>query len=284
MEDTQTQQPRFAFGANWQAFLNTLTEERIQEAERSLREMLVVDNLQGQRILDIGSGSGLFSLAARRLGARVHAFDYDPQSVACTEALKRRYFPDDPDWCIEQGSVLDADYLQTLGRFDGVYAWGVLHHTGNLSQALDNAALPVKPGGWLFIAIYNDQGLASRLWQRIKRAYCAGPLSRWLLSAVFLPAFALLHVLVGMVKYRHPLGQFIHYKRRRGMSIHHDWIDWLGGYPFEVAKPEEIFQRYWQQGFTLENLRTTNRLGCNEFVFRQSRCASDAPTPPSANA
>jgi len=29
------------------------------------------------------------------LGARVHSFDYDPQSVACTAELKRRYFEGD---------------------------------------------------------------------------------------------------------------------------------------------------------------------------------------------
>jgi len=175
--------------------------------------------------------------------------------------------------------VLDTGYLRGLGSFDGVYAWGVLHHTGNLEQALENAALVVKPGGWLFLAIYQDQGWRSRCWQRIKRAYCSGTVPRVLLSALFIPLFALLHVLVGLLKYRHPLGQFIHYKRRRGMSIHHDWIDWLGGYPFEVARPEVIFQFYRRRGFVLENLLTTCRLGCNEFVFRRGQCANDAPTP-----
>jgi len=82
--------------------------------------MLKVDTLTGKRFLDIGSGRGLFSLDARRLGAKVHSFDYDPQSVACTVELRRRYFPDDPDWQVKQGSALDGLYLDSLGEFDGV--------------------------------------------------------------------------------------------------------------------------------------------------------------------
>ncbi|MBX6392111.1 MAG: 50S ribosomal protein L11 methyltransferase, partial [Burkholderiales bacterium] len=121
--DTEISQgERFAFGANWTRFLKTLDEVRIAKAEESLRQMLALQRLDGLRFLDVGSGSGLFSLAARRLGATVHSFDYDPQSVACTSELKRRYFPDDPQWLVEQGSVLDRPYLDQLGRFDIVYS------------------------------------------------------------------------------------------------------------------------------------------------------------------
>jgi predicted RNA methylase len=102
---------RFEFGANWLRFLGVLNDERISKAEQSLCEMLGVDSLVGKRFLDAGSGSGLFSLAARRLGAEVHSFDYDPQSVACTRELKNRYFPKDEAWVIEEASVLDRDYL-----------------------------------------------------------------------------------------------------------------------------------------------------------------------------
>jgi len=96
----KTSDARFQFGKNWQRFLSILDEERISEAERSLKEMLEIDNLHGKTFVDIGSGSGLFSLAARRLGAKVHSFDYDPVSVACTKELKRRYFNDDSKWSI----------------------------------------------------------------------------------------------------------------------------------------------------------------------------------------
>src|SRR5207237_4161917 len=153
---------RFEFGKNWSRFLNVLDERRIARAEESLKQMLEVDDLEGKRFLDIGSGSGLFSLAARRLGARVHSLDYDPQSIACTKELRRRYFNKDSDWRIEEGSALDADYLKSLGTFDVVYSWGVLHHTGAMWSALENAQLPVAEGGKLFVAIYNDLGSRSR--------------------------------------------------------------------------------------------------------------------------
>src|SRR5512135_1518855 len=128
---------RFEFGRNWQRFLSVLDADRIAAAERSLGKLLASPSLAGQSFLDVGSGSGLFSLAARRLGARVHSFDYDPQSVCCTAELKRRYFPDDEAWTIEHGSVLDHAYMARLGTFDVTYSFGVLHHTGQMWQALE---------------------------------------------------------------------------------------------------------------------------------------------------
>src|SRR5206468_969431 len=143
---------RFTFGDNWAAFLRILDDERIRAAEDSLKAKLEAGRLDGKRFLDAGSGSGLFSLAARRLGAQVVSFDFDPESVACTAELKRRYFPDDPDWRVEQGSVLDRDFLSGLGTFDIVYSWGVLHHTGAMWDALDKVEGLVGTKGQLFIA------------------------------------------------------------------------------------------------------------------------------------
>ena len=261
---------RFRFGSNWSAFLRTLDEDRIREAECSLKEMLGVKDLKGKRFLDAGSGSGLFSLAARRLGAEVHSFDYDPESVACTRELKNRYFNDDANWTVEEASVLDKSYLKSLGKFDVVYSWGVLHHTGNMQDALHNVMIPLAEPGTLFIAIYNDQGIISKFWTIVKRTYCSGHTGRFLACGVFIPYFALRVVISGMHRFGNPLAAFSKYRKQRGMSVYHDWIDWLGGYPFEVASPESIFDLYKNNGFVLGKMITTNASGCNQFVLTLS--------------
>lgn len=268
------QRQRFAFGRNWQRFLKHLNEHRIHKAEESLRNMLGVESLAGKRFLDIGSGSGLFSLAARRLGAEVHSFDYDPQSVACTRYLRDRFSPGDAHWVVESGSILDEAYVRALGEFDIVYSWGVLHHTGDMWRALHDATLPVVSGGLLFIAIYNDQGPWSHRWLKIKRIYNRLPwVLRFPYAIVVLGLYEIRHMAPDILRLR--LGSYVrkwtHYadSSLRGMSKWHDMVDWIGGYPFEVAKPEDILIFMRARGGQLERMRTVaGGSGCNEFVFR----------------
>jgi 2-polyprenyl-6-hydroxyphenyl methylase/3-demethylubiquinone-9 3-methyltransferase len=266
---------RFKFGDNWTAFLHVIDEARISEAESSMVRMLG-PAFRGATFIDVGCGSGLFSLAAMRLGAaRVHSFDFDAQSAACAAELKRRYFPDSSRWTVEQGSVLDERYLATLGSWDIVYSWGVLHHTGRMWDALGRVAALVKEGGLLAIAIYNDQGPLSVGWTLVKRNYNRGPLRRTLIMGVFALYCVCRGLVVDLIKRRNPLTRYREYKRVRGMSVVTDWRDWLGGYPFEVAKPEEIFSFYRKRGFALEGLTTCGgRWGCNEFVLRNASVES----------
>jgi 2-polyprenyl-6-hydroxyphenyl methylase/3-demethylubiquinone-9 3-methyltransferase len=261
---------RFAFGANWSAFLRLVDEPRIRTAVQSLTEMLSVNDLRGRRFIDVGSGSGLFSLAAHRLGAEVHSFDYDPASVACTTELRRRFARGQPAWVAEAGSVLDIDYIASLGQYDVVYSWGVLHHTGAMWAACDQVTKLVAPGGQLFIALYNDQGARSSRWRRVKQFYCSGRLPRALVLASYVPYVVTRNFVADLLWGRNPVRRYRDYREARGMSMMHDWIDWLGGFPFEVAKPEEVFEFYRARGFELMRLRTCGgSVGCNEYVFRR---------------
>lgn len=261
---------RFEFGKNWRRFLACLNDDRIEAARCSLADLLRVDTLRGRKFLDVGSGSGLFSLAAMRLEAdEVCSFDYDPASVACTEELKRRHFPDNARWRILEGSVLDEAFLGSLGRYDVVYSFGVLHHTGAMWRAVDNVRSMVTPGGQVYLAIYNDQGWKSRAWRGVKKLYCrTPPVFR---PALFLPIpvfYELKWNIAALLRGRAPFASW-RGQGERGMNPWHDWIDWLGGYPFEVARPEEVFESFRKHGFGLEKLVTClGGFGNNEFVFR----------------
>lgn len=257
---------RFSFGKNWERFLNTLNEDRIAKAEASLQTMLGLNRFDGLSFLGAGSGSGLFSLAARRLGANVVSFDYDPQSVACTQELRNRYFPNNEQWRVDEGSVLDTNYLTQLGQYDIVYSWGVLHHTGALWSALRNVIPLVKEEGVLFVAIYNDQGYISQRWARIK---CNYNKHKWLRPILLTYGLIQAWGITTLLDLYHlkPFASWREYGKERGMSPWQDVVDWIGGWPFEVASPEAIFRFYREHGFHLQELVTRQGLGCNEFVF-----------------
>ncbi len=257
---------RFAFGKNWQRYARKLTDGQIRCAEQSLTRMLKLESLHGVKFLDVGSGSGLFSLAAVRLGAEVVSIDLDEDSVECTLSLRSRYAPD-AKWEVRQGSVLDKNFLHDLGTFDVVYAWGVLHHTGSMWEAFGNVATSVKEGGLLYIGIYNDQGTISSLWRTIKRAYNASPRA---VQFCFVLGYAFLGLIYRGVRrlIRENSTQRNEYGNRdRGMKYYYDIVDWLGGYPYEVARPEQIFLASRDRGFELLELVTKSGSGCNEFVF-----------------
>jgi 2-polyprenyl-6-hydroxyphenyl methylase/3-demethylubiquinone-9 3-methyltransferase len=266
---------RFQFGKNWQHFLLVINDERVTLAENSLRKLLGQTRFDGRSFLDVGSGSGLFSLAARRLGARVHSFDYDPQSVACTKELRRRYFGHDANWTIEEASVLDRDFLGRLGEYDIVYSWGVLHHTGAMWSALENVKPLVRMGGQLYIAIYNDLGAITQRWHAIKRRYNALPPT---LRMPFATAFIVVsesRTLLAHVRNRDLKGYvrtWTDYQKlsTRGMSRWHDWLDWIGGYPYEFASLEAIVDAFDKDGFRLTAIEDrSSGTGCNEFVFKR---------------
>lgn len=246
-----------------------IDEDKIRAAETSLQTMLGVETLSNRSFLDAGSGSGLFSLAARRLGAApVVSFDFDVDSVACTQLTREKFEGADSDWTVMQGDLLNQTWLADLGQFDIVYSWGVLHHTGNMWQAIENVCGLVKPGGTLFISIYNDQGWISRAWVRVKQAYNRGGLStRLVLLALYMGLFYSVRTVWGIRRLESP--RIWYQSSARGMTVWHDAVDWIGGYPFETATPEEIETFLAKRGFRTVRSTIKSGSGCNEFVLER---------------
>ncbi len=258
----------FDFGENWSAYATTITEADILEAEKGLLRLLSLDQIQNAKFLDIGCGSGLHSLAAIRLGAAsVSAFDFDPLSVATTEQTLNRYAPDGNFTC-QVNSIL-ADHNASAGAYDIVYSWGVLHHTGSMWEAIENATKMVAPGGKLVIAIY----LKTRFcwfWKREKRLFTTLP--NWLRLPIVW-SYAGLCILRILARKENPYTHIAHYNKDRGMNWYRDRVDWLGGYPYESASAEEIIAFLQARDGRLDkSLATTPGLGvfgsgCAEYVF-----------------
>jgi len=264
---------RFEFGKNWTSFLGEIDDFRIQQAILSIQSLLNGKEFAGKTFLDVGSGSGLMSLAARKLGMHVVSFDYDPASVVCTNKLKEEYFTDDPAWLVYQGSVLDKSFLSGLGTFDFVYSWGVLHHTGDMWSALDNLLALVTDKGSVVVALYNDQGIWSKVWKIIKVTYNKLPryLKTLFVVLVMMPReLKILAIPILKGKIRVVINRYSQSGNNRGMNWWHDMVDWVGGYPFEVSKPEDVFYFFKKRGFSLIELKTcAGELGCNEYVFEK---------------
>lgn len=252
---------RFGFGQNWRKYLKRLTPSRITKAKTSLQNMLGKESLKKHSFIDIGSGSGLFSLAAWQLGATVHSFDFDQDSVECTMKLRLDFNAPKNEWGIERASILDEDLVKRLGRYDIVYSWGVLHHTGNMQLACQQAAKLCNPGGLLFIAIYNSQGVISHYWWVVKWIYNTGLIGKYLMTLLHIPYLFILRFVFRAITGR------LHIER--GMSIWFDMHDWLGGMPFEVASAEKIEATFSEIGYTLvKKSLVGSKHGCNEFVFK----------------
>lgn len=289
---------KFWFGKNWTNYVeNALDDGSLDEARQSMLNCLPSDEYRGHTFLDVGCGSGIFSLTASRLGCtKVVSFDADANSVAATRSVKDRYqhlVPPGCDWQIFEGSILDASVLDA--RADIVYSWGVLHHTGEMWKAIGNAASMVHPGGWLILAIYN-RAPYSESWRRFKRFFnlCPGLVQR----LIVLLAIAWRHTgeayvfLVSTLKGL-PRSRF---RQGRGMTLRYDAIDWLGGYPYEYASFDEVKTFVESLGFSLSKTITrmeatatdeyrrhsklttklfngyaylTNSTGNNEFVFQK---------------
>lgn len=253
-----TERVSFSFGENWLKYSENLSPEQLQHARDDLDRLVVAENIRGRSFADIGAGSGIVSLSALSLGAAsVVSIDRDEKSVASCLRMRDRF--NNPNWTIRTGSILDPAFVDSLGSFDIVYSWGVLHHTGAMWDAIRNAAALSRPGGLFVIAIYNRTA-TSAFWLWYKRLYNrrGDAMKNILAAALFLP-----RALIRAMRLRNP------FRGDRGMSIWYDAVDWAGGLPYEYASFDEIRSFVEPLGFKLEGSTRTSRIGCNEFVFRR---------------
>lgn len=256
---------RYDFGRNWSELAERFEEERVARAAADLSRL--VGDLEGRTFLDVGCGSGLHAVAALRLGARsVHAIDYDPDSVATTQAVLTR-FAADGDWRVERGDALAAGGLPP-GPFDVVYSWGVLHHTGDVWRAIDNTASRVGPGGRLAVALYVRTKFCPA-WTVEKRIYAR---HAWLRPLVKYP-FAGALLAARAVRNRDAISHVRDYRRTRGMEFLVDVDDWLGGYPYESVVAADLETAVEGLGLRLDASFNTAPgvglfgTGCGEWRF-----------------
>lgn len=258
MTDLTSQETHFRFGENWRDFSQLIDDPRIRQSDEGVARLLSHSDLRGRTVIDIGCGSGLPALSMLRAGAaHVTCVDIDPDSVATTRRVLSAHAPAQA-WSAERGSVFDLS-----GAYDVVYSWGVLHHTGAMWAAVDKAMGLVKPGGLLAIAIYAKTPFCD-LWRLEKRVYSRLPAP---VQKLINLAYTGPRVLARALKLSGGV--------RRGMDLWHDGHDWLGGYPYESASPEEIHFHLHRAGFEpVRELLAKRRLGvtgtgCDEYVFRR---------------
>lgn len=263
------------FGENFRDnLLANFSEEQLNDAKRFIQEYLDKDSLDGLTFLDAGCGSGVFTLAAALLRAKVTSFDIDNIAIENTKTLLHEY---DLSFDVNllKGSVLDYDFLTSLGKFDTVLCWGVAHHCGDMWRCIDYMTMLVNKGGKLHLGIYNHaDGWGfypdgrfgpSSFWKKIKRFYIKLPS----FFQNMIDIFATIGIIfIYTITLNNPIKK-LKSNERRGMNWKSDLKDWLIGYPYEYARPEEVFQFMKEKGFRLEKLKTNNGLLTNNYVFEK---------------
>lgn len=249
----------FNFGKNWLNYSKTIKDEDLEIMKESLINLIGLENIKDKTFLDIGCGSGLFSIAAKKLRTKkVVGIDILPDSIKSSEENKERF--NVQGIYFKQLSILD-NQVKTLEKFDIVYAWGSLHHTGEIWKAIENTTHCVENNGLLILAIYNKHW-TSPIWKRIKYFYNISP--KFIKSIMIFAFYYIIATAKSLVTRKNP------FQKKRGMNFYYDIIDWLGGYPYEYASKDKMVDFVDKYGFKLIKFNKAGvPTGCNEFVFKK---------------
>jgi 2-polyprenyl-6-hydroxyphenyl methylase/3-demethylubiquinone-9 3-methyltransferase len=257
---------RYEFGKNWTRFVKkSATDERVDIAKRHILTFVGRDSLDGLDFLDIGCGSGIHSLAAYQAGAgKVRGFDYDQNSVNATNIMRWRA-GEPHNWMVERGDVLDDKYVASLGKWNFVYSWGVLHHTGDVWRAIENASKTVARDGLFYIALYSeDIQTDPQFWLDVKRKYNeTSQIGRWRMELWYVWHFVMQR---DLHRWKELFTRILHHRFTRGMSFFADIRDWLGGWPMEFTRDADVINFLAARGFEKVNIKTGE--ACTEFLFR----------------
>jgi SAM-dependent methyltransferase len=251
----------FSFGENWENYLTKVSKEDIIGAAKDIEKWLGKDKIENKAVLDIGSGSGIHSLVFFQVGAKsVHSFDLDEQSVEATKSLWNTAGKPE-NWKIMQGSILDRDFVRDLGRYDIVYSWGVLHHTGSMWEAIDCASSLVTPGGWFWIAIYAKPLNYEKILAMKMKYNASSDLGKRFMIYKEIAK----RMYIRFWNFRNPFTW--NQSKERGMNVYHDIVDWLGGLPYEAASEDDVLRFVRKRGFILERMEIVGGRGVNKYVF-----------------
>ena len=264
MTTTQSPSLTFPFGKNWQSFLNSISDDALERARADIVEWVGAPRVAGSTVVDVGCGSGIHSLCFHQLGAkRVVSLDVDCECVEATQSL-RNAAGNPGNWLVQHGSILDGSFVAGLGTFDIVYSWGVLHHTGHMWKAIGTAAELAAPRGMLWLALYvKGPHYAADLALK-KRYNAASPLLKKMMIWQRVG-----HRMARLARQgRNPLRW--NERKARGMDTYHDIVDWVGGFPYEVASRDETVDFLRQRGFALEKIEEHAERWNNIYLFSKA--------------
>ena len=150
-------------------------EDRRYTIEPEIFSFAQFTRYRNKKILEVGVGAGTDFVQWVRAGAKAHGVDLTQEAIDNTrnrlalEGLEADYL-----------SVADAESLPfNDNHFDLTYSWGVIHHSPNTFECLNEIIRVTKPGGTIKVMIYNINSLFAWYQYLIHGVKKGRPFIRW---------------------------------------------------------------------------------------------------------